>query len=155
MSDAEFPARPARIEQGRAPQSSAALGTAGGPPRNDRERLHRALAVAAAAGISPAAGFPPFMRALAALGVPVRPLHHKSAFSLFLSGVLLGLCVFGGVLWLVSAPDVGAPRRGPVAGLVSLGWAGVCAMSAAIGLVLAAIIKAQAVRAGLPRWRDL
>lgn len=95
------------------------------------------------------------MRGLSALGLPVRPLHYKSALSLFASGMVMGLFIFGGVLWLASAPEIKAPTRGPVAGLVSLGWPGVFAMSAAIGLAFAGFIKVQAWSAGLTRWRDL
>lgn len=154
MTDTDFSDRLARIRQSRdvAPPSNASNP---GPAGSYQERLHRALAHAAAAGISQDAGFPPLMRGLSKLGLPVRPLHYKSAFSLFLSGVMLGLFIFGGVLWLVSSPLVGAPSRGPIAGLVSLGWPGVWAMSAAIGVAFMIIIKAQAARARLPRWRDL
>lgn len=159
MSDAEFNARLARIQQSRTQAGTGAPrpgpGSSPGPAKNYRERLHRALAYAAAAGISRDAGFPPLMRALAAIGIPVRPLHYKSAASLFISGVFIGLLCFGGVLWLVSSPQVGAPTRGPIAGLVSLGWPGVWAISACIGVAFMVIIKAQASRAGLPRWRDL
>lgn len=157
MSNADFQARIARIRQSRAPAPGGEPKRHpwGAPARNYRERLDRALAYAAAAGISRDAGFPPAMRALSAIGIPVRPLHFKSAASLFLTGVFLGLLVFGGVLWLVSSPLVGAPSRGPVAGLVSLGWPGVYAMSGAMGLAFMVIIKAQAISAGLPRWRDL
>ena len=157
MSNEDFQARIARLRQshGPTPGSTPKPRPAGSPARPYRERLDRALAHAAAAGISRDAGFPPAMRALSAMGIPVRPLHFKSAASLFLTGALLGLLVFGGVLWLVSSPQVGAPSRGPIAGLVSLGWPGVFAMSGAMGLAFALIIRAQAARAGLPRWRDL
>lgn len=157
MSNEDFQARIARLQQshGPTPGSTPKPRPAGSPARTYRERLDRALAHAAAAGISRDAGFPPAMRALSAMGIPVRPLHFKSAASLFLTGALLGLLVFGGVLWLVSSPQVGAPSRGPIAGLVSLGWPGVFAMSGAMGLAFALIIRAQAARAGLPRWRDL
>lgn len=159
MSGADFNARLARIQQSRK-QATAGTAHSGPSPshghaRNYRDRLNLALAYAAAAGISQDVGFPPLMRALAAIGIPVRPLHYKSAASLFLSGAMLGPPCFGGVLWLVSSPLVGAPTRGPIAGLVSLGWTGVWAMSTAIGLAFMVIIKAQAARAGLPRWRDL
>ena len=155
MSDDDFTARLARIQQGRSPQTPAAPRPPSRPRANYRERLDRALAHAAAAGISRDAGFPPLMRGLAALGIPVRPLHFKSAASLFLIGVLIGLLAFGGVLWLVSSPLIDAPSRGAIAGLVSLGWPGVWATSAAIGVAFMVTIKAQAARAGLPRWRDL
>jgi hypothetical protein len=157
MSNEDFQARIARLQQSRGPTpgSTPKPRPSGSPARTYRERLDRALAHAAAAGISRDAGFPPAMRALSAMGIPVRPLHFKSAASLFLTGALLGLLVFGGVLWLVSSPQVGAPSRGPIAGLVSLGWPGVYAMSGAMGLAFALIIRAQAARAGLPRWRDL
>ena len=159
MSDADFNARLHRIQQSRAQAGEGGArpgpGSPPGPARTYRERLDRALAHAAMAGISRDAGFPPLMRGLAALGIPVRPLHFKSAASLFITGVLLGLLVFGGVLWLVSSPQVGAPTRGPIATLVRFGWPGVWATSAAIGVAFMVIIKAQAARAGLPRWRDL
>lgn len=159
MSDADFNARLHRIQQSRAQVgeggSRPGPGSLPGPAGNYQERLERALTHAAMAGISRDAGFPPLMRGLAAIGIPVRPLHYKSAASLFISGVLLGLLVFGGILWLVSSPQVGAPTRGAIATLVYFGWLGVWVTSAAIGVAFMVIIKAQAARASLPRWRDL
>lgn len=155
MTNPDFQARLARLQQNRTSQST---GTGAGkptPPRTYRDRLDRALATAAAAGISRDAGFPPAMRALSAMGIPVRPLHFKSAASLFLSGTLLGLLIFGGVLWFVSSPHITPPSRGPVAGLISLGWNGVYAISVAMGVAFMLVIKAQAARARLPRWQDL
>ncbi len=154
MSDAEFQSRLSRIAQNRAPQAHEAPKPEQRPPSGYHERLHRALTVAAAAGISRDAGFPPLMRGLAAMGLPVRPLHFKSALSLFVSGVLLGLFIFGGALWLVTASGA-APSSGPVAGLVSLGWPGVFAISVAIGVAFAVMIRAQATSKRLPGWHDL
>ena len=85
----------------------------------------------------------------------MRPLHYKSTLSLLISGVCRWLLSFGGVFWLVSAPDVGAPSRGPIAALAKLGWPGVFAVSTFVGIAFAAMIRLQALRAGLPRWRDL
>jgi hypothetical protein len=124
-----------------------------GPGRGHRGRLHRALA--AAAGISQRDRFPPALRALSALGLPVRPLHFKSITSLFLSGLCLGLAIFGGSLWLFTDGPFDLPPRGPIAGLVGLGWPGVCLISIAIGAAFTLIIRAQAARARLPRWQDL
>ena len=159
MSDADFNARLHRIQQSRVQAGEGGArpgpGSPPGPARTYRERLDRALAHAAMAGISPDSVFPPAMRALAAIGIPVRPLHYKSAASLFLFGLALGFAVFGGVLWFATSSIIEPPRRGPIAGLVDLGWPGVLVVSVAIGLAFMLAIKAQAARAGLPRWRDL
>lgn len=153
MSNPEFEARLARLrqsERGEATSASARPAAHGYP-----ERLNRALAAASAAGIAPASSFPPAMRALSSLGLPVRPLHFKSTPSLFLTGLCLGLAIFGGTLWLFTSGLVPVVPAGPIRGLVSLGWPGVAVVSLCIGAAFATIIRAQAARARLPRWQDL
>ena len=155
MTNPDFQARIARLQQSRDPGPAPSAQRKAGPPRTYRDRLDRALAAAAAAGISRDAGFPPAMRALSALGIPVRPLHFKSIPSLFLSGVALGLAIFGGTLWLFTSGLPDPPARGPIAGLVSLGWPGVLVTALGIGVAFTIAIRMQAVRARLPRWQDL
>lgn len=155
MPSSDFQDRLARLHQAQQQRKIAPGTPPGGPAGNHRERLDRALAIAAAAGISRRDCFPPAMQALSALGLPIRPLHFKSLISLFLSGLCLGLCVFGGILWLFASDTMPVAPAGPIRGLVSLGWPGVAVLSLAIGAGFAAIIRAQAARAGLPRWRDL
>ena len=154
MSNADFEARLARLRQSEgAPHRRPTPPRT--PPRTYRDRLERALAAAAAAGITEKDCFPPLMRALSAMGIPVRPLHFKSNASLFSIGLALGLGCFGGVLAIFHFDLLPAPSRGPVAGLLTLGWPGVAAMSLGIGLAFAAIIRAKANRARLPHWQDL
>lgn len=153
MTNPDFQARIARLQHSR--ESAPTGRPKGNPPRTYRDRLDRALATAAAAGISRDAGFPLAMRALSALGIPVRPLHFKSIPSLFLSGVALGLGIFGGTLWLFTSGLIDPPSRGPIAGLVDLGWPGVLVTALVIGTAFTIVIRAQAARARLPRWQDL
>ena len=157
MSNSDFEDRLARLRQSHGQRAAPGQprNPFGAPARNYRERLDRALAFAAAAGISRKDCFPPAMQALSALGLPVRPLHFKSPPSLFLSGLLLGLIVFGGSLSLFTFGLLPAPDRGPVAGLISLGWPGVIAVALGIGIAFSTIIRGKAARAGLPRWEDL
>jgi len=157
MSNADFQARISRITQSHAPAPNGEPKRHpwGAPARNYRERLDRALAIAAAAGISRKDCFPPAMRALSAIGIPVRPLHFKSTASLFLSGLCLGLGIFGGVLWLFTSDILPVAPTGPIRGLISLGWPGVLVTSLCIGAAFTFVIRAKAARAGLPRWQDL
>ena len=158
MSNPDFEARLARLrqtEQGEIRDARRQTGPSHRPARSYRDRLDRALAHAAAAGISRDAGFPPAMRALSALGLPIRPLHFKTIPSLFLIGLCLGLGVFGGTLWLFTSGLIDPPGRGPIAGVVDLGWPGVAVVSVCIGVAFATIIRAQAARARLPGWQDL
>ena len=155
MTNPDFQARLARLQRSRDPGPTPSGQRKSNPPRTYRDRLDRALASAAAAGISRDAGFPPAMRALSALGIPVRPLHFKSIPSLFLFGVALGLAIFGGTLWLFTSGLIYPPARGPIAGLVGLGWPGVFVTSLCIGAAFTIAIRLQAARARLPRWQDL
>ena len=154
MSNPDFEARLARLRQSERGQT-APIKAPRLPARTYRDRLDRALAAASAAGIGPNASFPPAMRALSRLGLPVRPLHFKSAPSLFVSGFCLGLAIFGGMLWLFTSGLVSSVPAGPIRGIVTLGWPGVAVISLGIGAAFAAIIRAQAARARLPRWQDL
>ncbi|NBE09257.1 DUF6404 family protein [Paragemmobacter ruber] len=154
MPNPDFEARLARLRQSERGQT-APTKAPHPPARHYRDRLNRALAAASAAGIGRNACFPPAMRALARLGLPVRPLHFKSTASLFASGVCLGLAIFGGTLWLFTSGLLSSVPAGPIRGLVTLGWPGVAALSLGIGAAFAAIIRAQAARARLPRWQDL
>ncbi|PLL11973.1 hypothetical protein C0V75_13835 [Tabrizicola sp. TH137] len=157
MTNADFEARLARIRQTTqypAPPTPTGRPNSS-PPRTYRDRLDRALAAAAAAGITEKDCFPPAMRALSAMGIPVRPLHFKSVTSLFLFGLCLGLGIFGGVLWLLSSGIVPTPERGALVTVIRFGWPGVFITSLCIGAAFAFVIRRQAARAGLPRWQDL
>jgi hypothetical protein len=151
MTNPDFQARIARLQKDPAPTDRPRST----PPRTYRDRLNRALAAAAAAGITPRDCFPPVMRALSAIGIPVRPLHFVSVTSLFVFGLCLGLGIFGGMLWLLTSGVLPTPERGALATLIRFGWPGVLVTSFCIGAAFAFAIRAQAARAGLPRWRDL
>jgi hypothetical protein len=157
MPDADFERRLARLHQSRdlraapdhIPNRSA------GPARNYRERLERALAVAAASGISRHSCFPPMLKALSALGLPVRPWHFQSLPSLFFLGFCIGLSIFGGILWLFTSDLIPVSPTRAIRRLVEHGWSGVVFASLFMGIVNAALYRVQARRARLPRWRDL
>ncbi|HLQ18756.1 MAG TPA: DUF6404 family protein [Tabrizicola sp.] len=115
-----------------------------------RQKLQSALAVASEAGIS--GSFPPLLRSLSKLGLPVRPLHFMSVPGLVLF-LTLGLsAVILGFHWLAISMDV-ASR--PVRMLQNLGVSGSIAFGVFAGILTAIVIRYQALRADLPAWRDL
>jgi predicted histidine transporter YuiF (NhaC family) len=115
-------------------------------------RLAQALALCDSAGLSRASSFPPFLRALSALGLPVRPLHFMSTFGLVLFlATGLGLIIYAGH-WL--ALQVEGNHR-LIGRLQNLGVAGSVAIGLVIGLLTAIVIRFQALQADLPAWRDL
>lgn len=115
-----------------------------------RQKLQQALGLAGEAGIS--GSFPPFLRSLSKLGLPVRPLHYMSVPGLVLFLTLglsaLTLCFH----WIAMSVDSGAR---PIRLLQSLGVEGSVAFGVAAGMLTAIVIRFQALRADLPAWRDL
>lgn len=115
-----------------------------------RQKLQQALGLASEAGIS--GSFPPFLRSLSKLGLPVRPLHYMSVPGLVLF-LTLGLsAVILCFHWIAMSVDIAAR---PVRLLQNLGVSGSVAFGVVAGLLTAIIIRFQALRADLPAWRDL
>ena len=115
-----------------------------------RQKLQRALGLANEAGIS--GSFPPFLRSLSKLALPVRPLHYMSVpglvifLTLGLSAIIL--CAHG------LAMSVDSAAR-PIRMLQNLGVSGSIAFGVVAGMLTAIVIRFQALRADLPAWRDL
>ena len=113
-------------------------------------KLQRALGLASEAGIS--GSFPPFLRVLSKLGLPVRPLHYMSAPGLVIF-LALGLsAVILGFHWLAMSLDSTARA---VRILQNLGVSGSIAFGLVAGMLTAIVIRFQALRADLPASRDL
>lgn len=115
-----------------------------------RLKLQRALGLATEAGIT--GSFPPLLRSLSKLGLPVRPLHYMSVpglvifLTLGLSSVIL--CFHGIAMSLDTTVR-------PARLLQNLGVSGSIAFGVMAGLLTAIVIRFQALRADLPAWRDL
>lgn len=115
-----------------------------------RLRLQRALDQATEVGIT--GSFPPLLRSLSKLGLPVRPLHYMSVpglvmfLTLGLSAVIL---CFHGI-----AMSVDSAAR-PIRLLQNLGVSGSIAFGVVAGILTAIVIRFQALRTDLPAWRDL
>lgn len=113
-------------------------------------KLQRALGLASEAGIS--GSFPPFLRSLSKMGLPVRPLHFMSVPGLVLF-LTIGLsAVLLSFHWLALSVE-NASR--PVRILRDLGVSGSITFGVLAGLLTAIVIRFQALRADLPSWRDL
>lgn len=113
-------------------------------------KLQSALGLAKDAGIS--GSFPPLLRGLSKMGLPVRPLHFMSVPGLVLF-LALGLsAVILGFHWLALSVDSAAR---PVRLLRDLGVTGSVTFGVLAGLATAIVIRFQALRADLPGWRDL
>jgi Family of unknown function (DUF6404) len=121
-------------------------------PSSYRQKLAHALALTAEAGISPAQAFPPFLRLLSKLGLPVRPLHFMSVVGLlaFLT-ISLGL-MFALFHWLATSIDVNAWALNKIR---QLGLSGLMAGAVFIALLTSVFIRFQSLRADLPAWREL
>ncbi|MCX7287378.1 MAG: DUF6404 family protein [Rhodobacterales bacterium] len=121
-------------------------------PSSCRQKLAHALELAANAGISPAQSFPPFLRLLSKVGLPVRPLHFMSTVGLvaFLS-IGLGL-MFALFHWLATSIDVNAWALNKIR---QLGLSGMVAGAIFIALLTAVFIRFQSLRADIPAWKDL
>ena len=121
-------------------------------PSTYRQKLTRALDLTAGAGISPAQAFPPFLRLLSKVGLPVRPLHFMSTVGLvaFLAiGLGLMFALFHSLAISVEA-NAWALNK-----IRQLGLAGMVAGAVFIALLTSVIIRVQSLRADLPAWRDL
>ncbi len=117
-----------------------------------RTKLQRALRFAQDAGISQFATFPPFLRGLSAVGMPVRPLHFMSVAGL-VAFLFIGMAaIFGVSYWLAVSVDVNAWALNK---LRQLGPSGGLTLAAVVALLTAIIIRFQALKADLPSWRDL
>jgi len=117
-----------------------------------KQKLEQALAEVAVSGLSRASTFPPLLRGLCGIGLPVRPLHYMSTLGLVTFLFLALAAMFLALHWLASSLEVNAwavnkLRQLGVAGAVSAG--AVCALGAAI------ITRFQAITKDLTAWRDL
>jgi hypothetical protein len=121
-------------------------------PSSYRQKLAHALELTAEAGISPAQAFPPFLRMLSNLGLPVRPLHFMSVVGL-LAFLTIGLgLMFALFHWLATSIDVNAWALNKIR---ELGLSGLMAGAVFIALLTTVFIRFQSLRADLPAWRDL
>jgi Family of unknown function (DUF6404) len=121
-------------------------------PSSYRQKLAHALDLAANAGISPAQSFPPFLRLLSNLGLPVRPLHFMSTVGLVAFGSISMGLIAALFHWLATSIDVNAWALTKIR---ELGLSGMVAVAVFIAMLTAVLIRFQSLRADLPAWRDL
>ena len=136
----------------RTARQTAAPGVAAGRASNRRDRLQRALWLLQQGGITRSYAYSPLFRGLARIGVIIKPVH-------FWSPVMLALAFFAvlcGIFWgtILVTQAVGVVAR-PIARMIEAGPAVFCVVGGGLSVVFALWHKAQALRIGLPRWRDL
>lgn len=118
-----------------------------------RARLSRALEIGQRRGLGRGSMFPPFLRALSGLGVPIRPLHFLPVPLLLLFSTLFMGLIFLGVWCAVDYMNASGIRK-----FVTLHRAGpqtMAAIGVVTGMALAIVIRFQTISRDLPRWRDL
>jgi len=151
MSSADFNDHLSRLRQPRA-AAPARIGHALPPPHSRRERLQNGLILLARAGITGPRAYPGPLHALARRGLILPPLQFwppTLLLAVFASGgaaIMAAVALLGALTgWLpqsVRMPLAGGPAI-PV--LLCLGLGGAMSLQ----------YKSQALRADLPRWRDL
>ena len=121
--------------------------------RTRREKLDKALYLLAQGGIEGHAAYPSLFIKLARKGIILKPLQFWSALGLFLYDFVIFLLVFafflylGGIIGKVPAfVELLLIRGGPDVVLLAI---------SAIAAVITLRFRIQAVRLGLPKWRDL
>lgn len=150
MSDLDFHARLARIENGEAGFASQFLSD--GPARTRRERVERAIRVLEAAGLPRSHTYPPFYDILAVLRLAPRPYHYQSIPTLFVVYFTAMVLIFGSV-YATGIP--GLFESGPLAYLHRGGWPLICGIGTIAGIFGAIRVRQQIQGKRLPRWSDL
>jgi hypothetical protein len=115
-------------------------------------KVRRAFAVAVAAGISPDDAYPVVLRALASVGLMLRPIHFMPAAVPAGIGALIGFGILG--IGYEAIDAFGRDIPGFAAAIAS-GPLWVTAGSAVLGIAFAMAVRLQARRARLPRWSDI
>ncbi|MCU0828844.1 MAG: DUF6404 family protein [Tabrizicola sp.] len=110
-----------------------------------RQKLHYAIILAAEYGIPPASSFPYVLRSLCLFGLPVRPLHFMSIPGLLTFLVVVTASLVSALHWALLRVEIGS-------WLPTLGFAEIMLLSAGLSVVIAIVIRVQAIRAGLPGW---
>jgi hypothetical protein len=117
------------------------------------QHITRALVAGQSVGLTAGAMMPPFFRAAARLGLPVRPLHFMS-----IPG-LLAFTSLGVALVLVMAYAATAGLGDPVELIRRIAENGVIrnilTLAVLVGAATTLTIRFQAFSRELPRWRDL
>ena len=159
MSRSSFEDRLARLKQKETHAQQVTPAPVGRPQvplpekaANRRERLQLALAHLERGGVTGAYAYAPAFRALAAMGIILKPLHYRSWIGLILFFVIL-MTVMTGVatimaVWLDARPRWlrAVYQHGPI-------W--FFGLTTVFGIGFAAVHKLKAAEIGLPRWRDL
>lgn len=122
------------------------------PTPGHEAKVRRAFAAAVTAGISPDDAYPVVLRALASLGIMLRPIHFMPAAVPGVIGALIGFGILGIGYEAIDAFGSNIPG---FAAAIASGPAWVTSGAVVLGLAFAAAIRLQAWRAGLPRWADV
>ncbi|WP_425052540.1 DUF6404 family protein [Psychromarinibacter sp. S121] len=148
----ELNAQSQRASAAHAARRPAAPPAPGEPAPNRRARLERALWMLQQGGITGSFAYSPLFRALACVGIIIRPVHFWSPLPLALA-FFAALC---GIFWVTIqiTQTIGVVPR-PVARMIEAGPVVFCCVMGGLSVVYALWHKMQALRIGLPRWRDL
>lgn len=129
-------------------------------PGSHADRLFLALSIGEGAGLTQATMMPPFLRVLARLGLPVKPLHDMSTPGL-LAFLTVGLTsILVPIHWLALGLTAGMEHAGSAIRLFRAieangGIPLVVMLSSLLAAATAIIIRVQALSRDLPDWRSL
>lgn len=132
-----------------AEERSTATATAIPAGSGHQMRVQRALVLAINGGIAPDDAYPALFRALAALGLVLRPVHFLPAWVLAFIGALFGALILLPVFTILEFIAIRVPVLGGLAGWIPTG---VILGALVMGTLFATMIRLQAARALLPRW---
>lgn len=141
-----------RLAEERSIATAVALGGGGGRAIGHQARVQRALALAIGGGIDAEDAYPALFRALAGLGVVLRPVHFLPLWVPALIGAVFGGLIVLPVFAVMEFVAVRVPVLGGLAGWIP---AGVIMGALLMGMLFAAVIRRQAARARLPRWAEV
>ena len=122
------------------------------PMPGHEAKVRRAFALAVSSGISPDDAYPVVLRALASVGLMLRPIHFMPSTVPALIGGLIGFGILGIGYEAIDAFGHDIPG---FAAAIASGPLWVTAGAAVLGIAFATAVRLQARRANLPRWDDV
>jgi len=152
MSSSSFEARMDRLSESQLVRPA----NANHPPLRRAENRHEQLALALdhldRLGVPRDVSYPPLFRALAHVGIILRPMHFWSMSGLILSFVMVFAALSG---LLIAAASLLGEKPVLVQVLIGAGPLIFAALAFGLGLVFAMVLKSRSYVRDLPHWRDL